>query len=43
MRASRVEHAPKVDSQPIVTLYRGKNTPERKECIMENLVVSVEE
>ena len=37
-----VEHAPRVDSQQIPS-YMGKNTPERKDYIMENLVVTVEE
>ena len=40
---SRVEYAPKVDSQQILSFYTGKNTPERKDYIMENLVVPVEE
>jgi topoisomerase-4 subunit B len=43
MRVSQVEYAPKVDSQQILTFYMGKNTPERKDYIMENLVVTVEE
>ena len=43
MRASQVEYAPRVDSQQILTFYMGKNTPERKNYIMENLVVPVEE
>ena len=43
MRLSQVEYAPKVDSQQILTFYMGKNTPERKDYIMENLVVAVEE
>ena len=43
MRVSQVEYAPKVDSQQILTFYMGKNTPERKDYIMENLVVAVEE
>jgi DNA gyrase/topoisomerase IV subunit B len=43
MRVSRVEYAPKVDSAQILTFYMGKNTPERKDYIMENLVVAVEE
>ncbi len=43
MRVSRVEYAPKVDSQQILTFYMGKNTPERKDYIMANLVVAVEE
>jgi DNA gyrase/topoisomerase IV subunit B len=43
MRVSQVEYAPKVDSQQILSFYMGKNTPERKDYIMENLVVPVEE
>jgi len=43
MRVSQVEYAPKVDSQQILSFYMGKNTPERKDYIMENLVVAVEE
>ena len=43
MRLSQVEHAPKVDSQQILSFYMGKNTPERKDYIMENLVVPVED
>jgi hypothetical protein len=34
---------PPVDSQQIFSFYMGKNTPERKDYIMENLVVTVEE
>jgi topoisomerase IV subunit B len=40
---AKVEYAPKVDSQQILSFYMGKNTPERKDYIMENLVVTVEE
>jgi topoisomerase IV subunit B len=43
MRLSRVEHAPKLDAQNIFDFYMGKNTPERKDYIMENLVVPVED
>ena len=32
-----------IDSQQILSFYTGKNTPERKDYIMENLVVPVEE
>ena len=32
-----------MDHQQILTFYTGKNTPERKDYIMENLVVAVEE
>jgi len=43
MRLSQVEYAPKVDSQQILSFCMGKNTPERKDYIMENLMVTVEE
>src|SRR6266699_879818 len=43
MRLSQIEHAPKPDVQNILGFYMGKNTPERKDYIMENLVVPVEE
>ena len=43
MRLSQVEYAPKSDAAGILTFYMGKNTPERKDYIMENLVVPVEE
>src|SRR5882757_2148172 len=43
MRLSRVEHAPKHDAQDIFGFYMGKNTPDRKDYIMENLVVPVED
>jgi topoisomerase IV subunit B len=39
----RVEYAPKQDASGILTFYTGKNTPERKDFIMGNLVVAVEE
>ena len=42
-RLSRVEYAPKADRQQIHSFYMGKNTPARKDYIMENLVVPVEE
>ena len=32
-----------MDSAQILSFYMGKNTPERKDYIMENLVVAVEE
>ena len=32
-----------MDSQQILSFYMGKNTPERKDYIMENLEVAVEE
>ncbi len=43
MRLSRVEYAPKPEASSILDFYMGKNTPERKDYIMENLVVPVEE
>src|SRR5947199_2175219 len=43
MRLSQVEYAPKPDSANIFSFYMGRNTPERKDYIMENLVVPVEE
>ena len=43
MRTSKVEYAPRAESGPIFTFYMGKNTPERKDYIMDKLVVPVEE
>jgi len=43
MRLSQVEYAPKQDVSGILGFYVGKNTPERKDYIMENLVVPVED
>ena len=43
MRLSQVEYAPRSDAANILTFYMGKNTPERKDYIMGNLVVTVEE
>jgi DNA gyrase subunit B/topoisomerase-4 subunit B len=43
MRLSQVEYAPKPDAAGILTFYMGRNTPERKDYIMENLVVPVED
>lgn len=43
MRLSQVEYAPKQDVSGILGFYMGKNTPERKDYIMENLVVPVED
>jgi len=42
MKLSKVEYAPKHDVSNILTFYMGKNTPERKDYIMGNLVVPVE-
>ena len=43
MRLSQVEFAPKLEASDILSFYMGKNTPERKDYIMENLVVPVED
>ena len=43
MRLSQVEYATKPDASTILAFYMGKNTPERKDYIMDNLVVPVEE
>ncbi len=43
MRLSKVEHASKPEASGIFSFYMGKNTPERKDYIMENLVVPVED
>ena len=43
MRTSKVEFAPRAESGPIFDFYMGKNTPERKDYIMDRLVVPVEE
>jgi DNA gyrase/topoisomerase IV subunit B len=41
MRLSQVEYAPKQEAAGILSFYMGKNTPERKDYIMGNLVVPV--
>jgi len=43
MWLSKVEYAPRAESAPIFTFYMGKNTPERKDSIVERLVVPAEE
>ncbi len=43
MHLSKVEYAPRQDASNILSFYMGKNTPERKDYIMENLVVPVED
>lgn len=43
MKLSQVEYAPKQDAGGIFDFYMGKNTPERREYIMGNLVVPVED
>jgi DNA gyrase subunit B/topoisomerase-4 subunit B len=42
MRLSGVEHAPKPDAAGILGFYMGKNTPDRRDYIMDRLVVPVE-
>ena len=42
MKLSRVEFAPKPEAAGIFGFYMGKNTPERRDYIMGNLVVPVE-
>jgi topoisomerase IV subunit B len=43
MRLSQVEYAAKPETSTIMTFYMGRNTPERKDYIMENLVVPIED
>lgn len=43
MRLSQVEYAPKTEASGILNFYMGRNTPERKDYIMEHLVVPVED
>ena len=43
MRLSKVEYEPKPDAANILEFYMGRNTPERKDYIMKNLVVPLEE
>ena len=43
MRLSQVEYSARPDSTGIFNFYMGRNTPERKDYIMENLVVPVED
>jgi len=43
MRLSKVEYASRAESGPIFNFYMGKNTPERKDYIMDSLVVPVDE
>ncbi len=42
MRLSQVEYAAKPEASGILTFYMGKNTPDRRDYIMEHLVVPVE-
>lgn len=39
MRLSRVEYAPRPEAAAILDFYLGRNTPQRREYIMEHLVV----
>ena len=43
MRLSKIEFAPRTESAPIFDFNMGKNTPERKDYIVDSLVVPVEE
>lgn len=43
MRLSRVEYAPRPESAAILGFYMGHNTPERRDYIMDRLVVPVED
>ena len=43
MRLSKVEYALRAESGPISNFNMGRNTPERKDRIMDSLVVPVEE
>lgn len=43
MRLSKIEYAPCAESAAIFNFYVGTNTPERKDYILERLVVPVEE
>jgi len=40
---SQVKRAPESKASDMLNFYMGKNTPERKDYIMENLVVPVED
>ena len=42
MRLNNAEYPPRAESTPILNFYTGKNTPERKDYIMDQLVVPVE-
>ena len=43
MRLSQVEYASHSDASHIFSFYMGRNTPQRKDYIMENLIVPVED
>jgi len=43
MRLSKIEYSARAEAAGILTFYMGKNTPERKDYIMDRLVVPVED
>ena len=43
MRLSKIEYSARSEAAGILTFYMGKNTPERKDYIMDRLVVPVED
>ena len=43
MRLSRVEYAPRPEAANLLEFYMGRNTPERRDYIMQHLVVPAEE
>ncbi len=43
MRLRRVEYAPRPEAAPILDFYMGRNTPERRDYLLERLVVPAEE
>ena len=43
MRLSKIEYSARAEAAGILTFYMGKNTPDRKDYIMERLVVPVED
>ncbi|MBM3841571.1 MAG: hypothetical protein FJ398_27230 [Verrucomicrobia bacterium] len=43
IRLSKVEYAPKPEHMPRLNFCMGKNTPDRKDYIMEKLVGPLEE
>jgi hypothetical protein len=38
-----IDFCPRAESAPIFNFYMGKNTPERKDYIMDSLIVPIEE
>lgn len=43
MRLSKIEYSVRAEAAGILTFYMGKNTPERKDYIMDRLIVPVED